>query len=102
MPPMWQYLCAPRKPDQSIAATKGTDPGPRGFFPANQPFSEGRRKGPRSPSWTPTQADAVLVDEGHAPVMAVLVPAVKTQARMLPPKARFPLSGDEEEAYIGR
>jgi hypothetical protein len=64
-----------KKAGESIPDPKGREPRtPTDVFPANQVVSGVRRKGPSSPSWTPQarQADAVMVGEGHAPVVAVL------------------------------
>ena len=52
-------------------------------------------RGPRSPSWTPRQADAVMVGEGDAPVGAVLLAsATAADGRQLsplrPPKGADP------------
>ena len=69
-----------------------------GFFPAKRLFSGDRRRGP---SWTARQADAVMVSEGHAPVVAVLSRLLQERVLAGPadggacprPAVREPLAG---------
>ena len=73
MPPLWQYFsrAAERQTSPSLAP-KGLDHGPRGLFPANRHFP-GDHGGATIAFCRPRLADAVVVGEGHAPVVAVLL-----------------------------
>ncbi len=62
--------------DESIAAPKGHGPPALRLFPCKPAISSDRRKGPRSPAWTQATR-CVMVGEGHAPVVAVLVTSAK-------------------------
>jgi hypothetical protein len=69
----------PRQADECIASLKGCESGAAAFFPVNQPFF---RTAPRvhHRHLGPLQADAVMVGEGDAPVVAVLVSAVNSSS----------------------
>jgi hypothetical protein len=63
--------------DESIAAPqRARTPDPCGLFPANHPFQRTAGRGHHRLLGSEPAA-AVLVGEGHAPVVAVLVPDVK-------------------------
>src|SRR5215212_1534151 len=83
VPPLWQYLAPVQEPDEPIPAPKGSESRtPQTFSPANGAASWGPRRGPRLRSrtlWPATLsrlAPPLVVGEGHAPVVAVLVTSV--------------------------
>ena len=86
MPPFWQYFSRLLKKRQTCPSRtpKGANHGPPSLFPCKRTASRGPRKGATMPIADPSARDlsaasrvVVVVGEGHAPVAAVLVPAVK-------------------------
>jgi hypothetical protein len=88
MPPFWQYfLCLQSTRQTSPYRTpKDVNHGPPSLFPCKRAASGGPRKGATmritDPRPAPPAASPPSGGEGHAPVAAVLVPAVKTRARI--------------------
>jgi hypothetical protein len=58
---------AARRQTSPSSPPKGADRGPLLPFPCKPASSRGRRRGDDPPSWTPSQAGAVMEGEGPAP-----------------------------------
>jgi hypothetical protein len=85
MSPLWQYFRqTSRKADESIPDTKGRESRTPTDFPLHNTRFWGPRGGAIIAILDPWQADAVMVGAGHAPVAAVLVPAVKKADESIP------------------
>jgi hypothetical protein len=89
MPPLGQYFSRlQKKADESIAAPKGRESRTPSLFPCKRATSWGAATVAMMAIADPlvgtlfAASVAVVVGEGHAPVAAVLVPAVKTRARI--------------------
>jgi hypothetical protein len=67
-----------------FAHPKASAPPPQDISPAKRQLLAVRKRGPRCRSWTPAASGrhplAIAGDGGHAPVVAVLVPAVELAA----------------------
>jgi hypothetical protein len=77
--------------DESIPAPKGRESRTPTDFPLHNSLFQRPRQGAIIAILDPCQADAVSVGEGHAPVVAVPVPAVKkADESIAAPKGRGP------------
>jgi hypothetical protein len=102
VPPLWQYLwrLLREKPLELMCAPKGVGPLWRRTFNLQRGnFCGCRSGGQRCRSWTPAAAGAsarVAGGEGHAAVVAVLVPAVKE------PRLARPAPSDDAAGHRSR
>jgi hypothetical protein len=89
MPPLWQYFSRLLRQTSPSRPPKGADPGTLGHFACKAAPFEGAAMGAMIATVDPGKPYAVVVGEGHAPVVAVLR-RVRDSRRWRPPKASVP------------
>jgi hypothetical protein len=96
MPPLWQYFSRLLRQTSPLLPPKGANHGPPKPFPLQEDRFQGTTTGghdaDRGPPWrAPLRGSpAVLVGEGHAPVVAVLLASAKPDESIAAPKGHGP------------